>query len=146
MSTDNTIPVERLTAAQIDALFRASPFMDPLGFKVLDLDYDRLQLRVHMPLLPALERRPGTKQFHGGAIAALIDVTGDFAIGMMVGGGVPTINLRIDYLKPAVGEGLTATAVVRRRGKTVAFVDIDVCDERDALVAMGRGLYSPNKG
>ena len=52
---------------------------------------------------PELERRPGTRQFHGGPIAAFIDIVGDFAIGMLVGGGVPTINLRIDYLRPAIG-------------------------------------------
>jgi len=53
-------------------------------------------------------------------------VVGDFAIGMLVGGGVPTINLRIDYLVPATGAHLDATATVRRAGKTVAVVDIDV--------------------
>ena len=36
-----------------------------------------------------LERRAGTRQFHGGPIAALIDAAGDFAIGMLIGGGVP---------------------------------------------------------
>jgi hypothetical protein len=39
-----------------------------------------------MAMRPEFERRPGTRQFHGGPIAAFIDVTGDFAIGMMVGG------------------------------------------------------------
>ena len=52
----------------------------------------------------------------------------------MVGGGVPTINLRIDYLKPAVGDALIAKARVRRAGKTVAVVDIDVSDENRTLM------------
>ena len=34
-----------------------------------------------------------------------------------LGGGVPTINLRIDYLRPAVGGSLTGTARVRRAGR-----------------------------
>lgn len=142
--TENT--PERLDAAQLAALFAASPFISTLKLEVLAMDYDRSQLSVRMPLHAGLERRAGTKQFHGGPIASLIDVAGDFAVGMMVGGGVPTMNLRIDYLKPAVGDALTATARVRRSGKTVAIVDIDVLDENGALVALGRGTYSPKRG
>lgn len=137
---------QRLAADQIQALFDGSPFMSTLNLIVLVVDYGEAQLTVRMPLHPGLERRVGTKQFHGGAIASFIDVVGDFAVGMMVGGGVPTINLRIDYLKPAVGDALTATARVRRAGKTIAVVDIDVVDEASALVAIGRGTYSPQRG
>jgi uncharacterized protein (TIGR00369 family) len=61
---------------------------------------------------------------------------------MLLGGGVPTINIRIDYLKPAVGDSLTAVARVRRTGRTVTVVDIDVMNEQDQLVAMGRGTYA----
>ena len=99
-----------------------------------------------MPLRPEFERRLGTGQFHGGPIAAFIDTVGDYAIGMAVGGGVPTINLRIDYLRPAVGGVLTGTARVRRAGRTVALVDVDVYDEQRALVAVGRGTYSGQPG
>ena len=48
----------------------------------------------------------------------------------------------MDYLKPAVGEALTAVARVRRTGRTVTVVDIDVMNEQDQLVAMGRGTYA----
>jgi uncharacterized protein (TIGR00369 family) len=137
---------ERLTAEDIQAMFDRSPFISGLGLKVQSLDYDASELTVTMPLNPALERRAGTKQFHGGPIASFIDTVGDFAIGMMVGGGVPTMNLRVDYLKPAVGDGLTATARVRRAGRTVAVVDIDVIDEKGSLVAVGRGTYSSKSG
>ncbi len=135
-----------LTADDIQALFDASPFMSTLKLKVLEVEYSEARLNVRLPLHPGLERRAGTKQFHGGAIASLIDVVGDFAVGMTAGGGVPTINLRIDYLKPAVGDALTAVARVRRAGKTIAVVDIDVLDEKGSLVAIGRGAYSPQRG
>src|SRR6185369_6621938 len=112
-----TIP-GRLDAGALAALFAASPFMSTLHLEVLSIDYDKTELSVRMPLRPEFERRVGTQQFHGGALAALIDVTGDFALGMMLGGGVLTINLRVEYLKPAVGDALTAVARVRRTGKT----------------------------
>ena len=106
--------VERLTAEQIQAMFDRSPFISGLDLQVQSLDYDAMELTVSMPLNPSMERRAGTKQFHGGPIASFIDTIGDFVVGMMVGGGVPTINIRIDYLKPAVGDALTATARARR--------------------------------
>ena len=141
----NEIPA-RLKAEDIQAMFDRSPFISGLGLQVQSLDYERSELTVLMPLNPSLERRAGTGQFHGGPIASFIDTVGDFAIGMMVGGGVPTINLRVDYLKPAVGDGITGTARVRRAGRTVAVVDIDVFDEKGSLVAIGRGTYSSRSG
>jgi uncharacterized protein (TIGR00369 family) len=137
---------ERLSVEQVQAIFDASPFLGFLQLRAIALDHDAGTLTVTMPMRPELERRLGTAQFHGGPIAAFIDIVGDFAVGMTVGGGVPTINLRIDYLKPAVGTLLTGTARVRRTGRTVALVDVDVHDEKQSLVAVGRGTYSPLRG
>ena len=95
---------------------------------------------------PELERGPGTRQFHGGPIAAFIDIAGDFAIGMLVGGGVPTMNFRTDYLRPAIGNALVAVARVRRAGKTASVVDVEVIDDEERVVALGRGTYSSNVG
>ncbi len=139
-------PAERLSMAAVQASFDASPFIATLGLQVLSVDYDAAELVVRMPMAPSIERRAGTRQFHGGPIAAFIDVVGDFAIGMLLGGGVPTVNIRIDYLKPAVGGALTGVARVRRRGRTVSVVDIDVADENGSLVAIGRGTYSSQRG
>jgi len=136
----------RLSAEQIQAIFDASPFLGFLRLSVVTLDHDAGTLTVSMPMRPEFERRLGSGQFHGGPIAAFIDTVGDFAIGMAVGGGVPTINLRIDYLRPAVGGVLTGTGRVRRAGRTVALVDVDVYDEQWTLVAVGRGTYSPQPG
>jgi uncharacterized protein (TIGR00369 family) len=136
----------RLSAEQIQAAFDASPFLGFLGLRVVALDHDAGTLTVTMPVRPELERRLGTGQFHGGPIAAFIDSVGDYAIGMALGGGVPTINLRIDYLRPAAGGSLTATARVRRAGRSVALVDVDVYDEQQTLVAVGRGTYSGQRG
>jgi uncharacterized protein (TIGR00369 family) len=137
---------EQLNAQQVQALFDASPFIGFLGLQVVSLDHARAEIQVRMPLRPEFERRKGTKQFHGGPIASFIDTVGDFAIGMAVGGGVPTMNLRIDYLRPAVGDALVGIARVRRAGKTAAVIDVDVNDGEGRLVAIGRGTYSSTRG
>ena len=133
---------DRLSLEEIQANFDKSPSISTLGLQALSLDYEAAEITVRMPLNPSLERVAGTKQFHGGHIASFVDTVGDYAIGMLLGGGVPTINIRIDYLKPAVGDALTAVARVRRTGRTVTVVDIDVMNEQDQLVAMGRGTYA----
>jgi uncharacterized protein (TIGR00369 family) len=136
----------RLSAQDIQGHFDGSPFMSFLGLRVVHVDHDRGELTVTMPMRPEIERRAGTAQFQGGPIAAFIDCVGDFAVALVVGGGVPTINIRIDYLRPAVGTSITGTARVRRSGRTVTVVDIDVHDEGKALVAIGRGTYSSQRG
>jgi uncharacterized protein (TIGR00369 family) len=137
---------KKLSATDVQAIFDRSPFIGWLGLKVVSLDQERQEIRVRMDMRPELERRPGTRQFHGGPIAAFIDIVGDFAIGMLVGGGVPTMNFRTDYLRPAIGSRLVAVARVRRTGKTVSVVDIEVVDDEERLVALGRGAYSSNMG
>ncbi len=133
---------ERMSLEAIQARFDKSPFISTLKLTARDVDYEAAELTVTMPLQPHFERKGGSKQFHGGPIASFIDVVGDFAIGMFLGGGVPTINIRIDYLKPAAGDSLTAVGRVRRQGRSVAVVDIDISNEQDSLVAVGRGTYA----
>jgi uncharacterized protein (TIGR00369 family) len=131
-----------LTLDDIQAMLDGSPFIRLLKMRVMSLDREQQRVAVQMPLAPEFERHPGTGQFHGGVIASLIDVAGDFALVILVGGGVPTINLRVDYLRPASGDRLNAIASVRRAGRTIGVVDIDVVDGSDRLVAIGRGCYS----
>jgi uncharacterized protein (TIGR00369 family) len=140
------VPQTKLDAAGVQAILDASPFIASLGLKVVSVDHAKGEISVQMPLKPEFERRRGTRQFHGGPIAAFIDVVGDYAIGMLVGGGVPTINLRIDYLRPAIGQSITGIGRVRRQGRTVALVDIEITDEGGKLVAVGRDTYSPQTG
>ncbi|MBL6600035.1 MAG: PaaI family thioesterase [Alphaproteobacteria bacterium] len=135
-----------VTAADIQEMLDASPFINFMNLEVVSADVETETVVMKMPLRPEFERRAGTGQFHGGPIAALIDTAGDYAVVLKSGGGVPTINFRVDYLRPASNTSLTATAIARRIGRTVAVVDIDVHDDNGKLCAIGRGTYSPNVG
>ena len=77
---------------------------------------------------------------HGGAIASLIDTAADFAVIASVGRDVPTIDLRVDYLRAARGT-LVATARTRKAGRSVAVADVEVTDDAGRLVAVGRGVF-----
>ncbi len=135
-----------LDAERMQAILDGSPFIHFCGMRVNALDPAAGRVVLAMELRPELERRQGTGQWHGGAIAGLIDTAGDAAVALGLGAVVPTINFRVDYLRPATTRHLTATATVRRAGRTVAVVDIDVEDAGGRLVAVGRGCYGAQPG
>lgn len=134
--------VTPLNAAEIQKMLDASPFNLFLGLTVVTADPVKQEITMRSPMRLEFERRPGSKQWHGGVIASVIDTVGDFAVGMMVGRGLPTVNFRVDYLRPAVDTALVAVSRVRRAGKSVGVADVDVFDEKGALLAIGRGTYS----
>jgi uncharacterized protein (TIGR00369 family) len=131
-----------LTREQLQHGLGRSSFIKFLGLEVIEADADAQQVTMRLPMRPEFERGPGSLQWHGGPIAAVIDTVGDYALVMMLGRPLPTINFRVDYLKPAVKTALTAVARVRRSGKSVGVVDVDVFDDAKALVAIGRATYS----
>jgi len=137
--------VTETTLDHLQAMLDASPFIRLLRMRAVSFDREKLEVVIEMPLAPEFERHPATRQFHGGAVASLIDVAGDFALVLQVGSGVPTINLRVDYLRPALGR-LVATGTARRAGRTIGIVDIEVTDEQNRLVAIGRGSYAMTAG
>jgi len=126
---------------QIQERLLRSPFNAFLNLAVQSADAKKQELVTHLKMRPEFERVQGSGQWHGGPIAAAIDVTGDYALAMLVGNPIPTINFSVDYLRPASGT-LTLVARVRRRGKTVGVVDVDVLDESGVLLAVGRASYS----
>ena len=72
----------------------------------------------------------------------LIDTAGDYALVMLLGRPLPTVNFRVDYLRPAIDTALVVTATVRRSGRLVGVVDVDVANEAGQLLAIGRATYA----
>src|SRR5690349_6200064 len=93
---------------------KESPFISFMNLELVEADQSSGAISMRMPMRPEFERAAGTGQFHGGPIAALIDTVGDFAVALVVKGGVPTINFRFDYLRPSTGAYLVAKASIRR--------------------------------
>lgn len=80
---------------------------------------------------------------HGGAIATLADHTGWYAVISEVEKGFSsvTIEIKINYLKPANGDVLRAEAKVVNRTKRTAFATIEIFS-KDLLVAYATGTYA----
>ena len=130
-----------LTGQQIQERLLHSPFNAFLDLEVVSADPEKQEVVMRLKMRPEFERLAGSGQWHGGPIAAAIDIVGDYALAMLFGKPLPTINLRVDYLRPGK-DTLTLAARIRRSGKTVGVVDVDVLDQAGALVAIGRANYS----
>jgi uncharacterized protein (TIGR00369 family) len=115
-----------------------SSFHKLLGFKIKKAG----EGYVHV-LMPNQESIMTNKGYiHGGAIAALIDVAGDYAIGTVFGRTWPTIDMRVDYLRAGKSEeDLVARATVVKKGRSLSIADITVVNPEEKVLAIGRALY-----
>ena len=132
----------KLTIAEMQEMISRSRFHQLFQPEVLAVDYEALQLTIKMAMSAELERQPYTDQWHGGAISAVVDTVGCYALAMLSIEPQPTINFRTDYLRPAIGTDLTVIAKIRKAGRTVGVVDVDVNDDGGRLIALGRACYS----
>ncbi len=125
----------------IESVLAGSEAIIALGITLEDMSEDGETVVLGMPKQAELTRGDGTI-YHGGPVASLIDIAGDMVVAVRAGGGVPTISLRVDYLRPCTGPYLLATARLRRGGRTISVADVDVHDDQGRLCAVGRGTYS----
>jgi uncharacterized protein (TIGR00369 family) len=131
---------------KLNRMIADSPYHQVLRIRVESIDENDETVTLRLPFDARIERNAGSNQHHGGVIASLIDIAGDFALIWKLGYGVPTINFRTDYIRPAFDTDLIAHAHIRRIGRTIAVCDIDVVNEDGKLIATGRGCYSSIKG
>ena len=78
---------------------------------------------------------------HGGVVSALVDIAGNYAIQSKLGPGVPTVDMRVDYLRPSRGD-LIAMATIIKLGKHLNLAEVEVRDAGGTLVAVGRAMYA----
>lgn len=95
---------------------------------------------MRLPFRRELSYHDELEVFHGGIVASLADIAGYAAVAIGQDGACPTMSLAIDYLKPAMGPSLDAVAILRRRGRTVSRVDIEILSGKE-LVAIARGTF-----
>jgi uncharacterized protein (TIGR00369 family) len=117
-----------------------SPYQRFLGVTLISAVPGRVEMR--LPFRDELLREDGSDWLHGGVVGALVDIAGDYAVASHFGCGVPTVDLRIDYLRPSRRGDLQAVGQTIRVGKTLAVADVEVRDGSGQVVATGRGVYA----
>jgi uncharacterized protein (TIGR00369 family) len=138
MSDFNTAPLpERMLMA---------PHADALGLSLVSIEKGRGAMSA--PWREELVGDPETGVIASGVVTALIDHTCGLAINSAMGELTPiaTLDLRIDYLRPAAPRtGVTAEAHAYRLTRTVGFVRAEAWDvERGDLVATAQAAFMLN--
>ena len=125
-----------------------------LGLQVVSMLPDRVTGRIAMK--PELVGHYVFNRVHGGVISAGLDAMGGLAVMAAVGarhmeeppalrlqrfGKLGTIDLRIDYLRPAVGEHFVLQAEVLRLGSRVGSTRMEFLGPDGKLLASGAGAY-----
>jgi uncharacterized protein (TIGR00369 family) len=124
-----------------------TPFEQLVRMELVSWDAEEGKVVIRLPFRDEYRRSDRKPGVHGGVIATLIDIAADFAVCIRTGVlGVPTINLRVDYLSMASNSELTAAATVVRAGRTIAVADVEVTSASGRKIAVGRGTYSAKEG
>jgi len=123
--------------------FDHSPFMRFLGLELVRAGKGTVEIR--LPFREEFLRQDGSDWLHGGVVSSLADIVGDYAVITETGVGVPTIDLRVDYVRPARRGDLVAVGRTLRVGRTVSVADVEVRDADGTLVAVARAVYASPK-
>jgi len=129
-------------------------FNQVIGLRIDALEADGVS--GHIDMRPELVGHYAHQRLHGGVISAGLDAMGGLAVMVAIGvrhldeplsqrltrfGKLGTIDLRVDYLRPAIGERFELRATVLRLGSRVATTHMEFLDMDGKLLATGAAAY-----
>ena len=148
------MPTEKLLQLLKEITEEKIPFNKLIGMKIETLDLDKIGIRFEMR--PELVGNFTRGNLHGGVISSVMDVTG----GMVAWTGIMkkmegqsfdeiserfnkigTIDIRVDYLRPGLGEYFIATGSTLRTGNKVSVTRMELHNNKGILIAVGTGTY-----
>lgn len=118
-----------------------TPFHKWLLPELVAVDEEEPSVTIRLLVRPELGNSEERSDLHGGVIAALVDIAGHAAVASKVRHSVPTVDMRVDFLRPAGGKEIIAHAKIIKLGRTLSLVDIRLTDDQSKVVAVGRATY-----
>ena len=125
-----------------------------LGLSITSVTAERVTARIDMR--NELIGHYGHNRIHGGVISAGLDAMGGLAVMAAIGARhmdeaplqrlhrfakLGTIDLRVDYLRPGIGEHFELRAEVMRLGSRVASTRMEFLGADGKLLSTGAGAY-----
>lgn len=129
-------------------------FNQVLGLKIMSLKAERVTARIAMKR--ELIGHYASERLHGGVISAGLDAMGGLATMAAIGarhldeaplkrlerfGKLGTIDLRVDYLRPAIGPWFELRAEVMRLGSRVASTRMEFLGADGKLLSTAAAAY-----
>lgn len=141
-------------AALKDIFERQIAFNRVLGLEITKIAPEGVT--AHIAMKPELIGHFGHQRLHGGVISAGLDAMGGLAIMAAIGarhmdepplqrlhrfGKLGTIDLRVDYLRPGIGDRFELRAEVLRLGSRVASTRMEFLGADGTLLSAGAAAY-----
>jgi len=115
--------------------FAMPPCAKLLGWHMIEADPEMGRVRIGFEGRPEFCNPAGFIQ--GGLLSAMLDDTMGPAVLVYTNGAVyaPTISMTVNFLAPARVGKLIGEARVSQLGKTIAFIEASLTDEKGTVVA-----------
>ena len=125
-----------------------------MGLKVVSIKPKGIEARLTMK--PELVGHFAYHRIHGGIISAVLDVMGSLAVMAAMGAkykheppalrlerfaGHSTIDMRIDFLRPGIGDTFTIHAAAVRVGARLGNARMEFCAADGKLLSTGTAAY-----
>ena len=123
-------------------ILQTQPFSILLGAELTGLERGRCELS--LPITAQLLQQHGFA--HGGVVSYLADNALTYAGGTALGSNALTLEFKINYVRPAVGEMLIARAHAEATGKAQSVCRCNVYavkDGEEKLCAVAQGTIVP---
>lgn len=145
---------ERVDLALTDLFERRITFNQTLGLSIESVKAP--EPRIHFAMRPELVGHYLYGRLHGGVISATLDAMGGLALMVAIGekhcdestdqilhrfAKMGTIDIRVDYLRPGVGNSFTASAEVTRLGGRIGSTQMRLVNDQGALIATAAAAY-----
>ena len=119
-------------------------FNQVLGLKIVSMAPEQVVGRIDMK--PELVGHFAYNRIHGGVISAGLDAMGGLAVMAAIGAlhrfaKLGTIDLRIDYLRPGIGDHFELRAQVLRLGSRVATTRMEFLGPDGQMMSAGAAAY-----
>ena len=129
-------------------------FNKVLGLKIFSITPERVV--AHIDMRPELVGHYAFNRIHGGVISAGLDAMGGLAVMAAIGARhmdelplqrlqrfskLGTIDLRVDYLRPGIGDRFELRAEVMRLGSRVASTRMEFLGVDGKLLSTGSAAY-----
>ncbi len=132
-----------LNAPRARALLEAAPagWMETLGARISEAEPGRVVLE----LVAGPQHRHGGGVVQGGVITQIADAAMGMSLATLQEDGVwnTTIELKINFIRPAVEGRLRAVGRVIEMRQTLLFSEADVFDEKGRLIARASSTCMP---
>ena len=118
------VPANPEYARVVAESFDRQGMMRVLGARLGSIEPGHVE--IELPFSDAVGQQQG--MFHGGALGAIGDIAGGYAaLSLMPAGSeVVTVEYKINFIRPAKGALVRASAEVLRAGKSITVCRIDV--------------------